>query len=93
MNLLHRLIDAAIGQTGEADLAVRVVAAEILQPIVVDAQTFVRGLGIVQLGRGAEDAADDLSIDTLRRFRHWQAQPPKFYRMYDTRELSSGLVR
>jgi len=32
MDLRHRALDAAIRQTGEADLAVRVVAAEILPP-------------------------------------------------------------
>ena len=42
MDLLHRAIDAALGQAGEADLAVRIVAAEILQPIVVDARLILR---------------------------------------------------
>jgi hypothetical protein len=53
MDLLHSAVDAAIGQAGEADLALRVVAAEIPQPIVVDAQNLVRGLGVVELGGAA----------------------------------------
>ena len=41
MDFLNRELDAAIRKAGEADLTVRVVAAEIPQPIVVDAQNFV----------------------------------------------------
>lgn len=50
-DLLDRPVDAAVGQPREADLVVRVVvAAEIPQPIVVDAQNLVRSLAIVSLG-------------------------------------------
>src|SRR6516225_2678052 len=66
MDLPDREIDAAVGQAGEPDLAVRVMAAEILQPIIVDVQNFVRGLVVVQLGCGTEDPVDDLSVDAVR---------------------------
>ena len=66
VHLLHRLVDAAVGQAGEADMAVGVMAAEFLQPVVVDAQHLVRGFHVVELRGGAEDAVDDLGVDAVR---------------------------
>src|SRR5271155_5204561 len=37
MNLADRILDTAVRQAGEADMAVRVMAAELLQPVIVDA--------------------------------------------------------
>jgi hypothetical protein len=53
MDLLDRELDAAIGRTRKTDLAVPIVAAEIFEPIVIDAQNLVRGLGVVELGGAA----------------------------------------
>ena len=36
-DFLHRIVDVAIRKTGETDLTVRIVAAEISEPIVLDA--------------------------------------------------------
>jgi hypothetical protein len=43
MDLLHGVVDVAIGQAGETDLTVRIVAAEISEPIVVDAAEMSAG--------------------------------------------------
>ncbi len=44
VDLLHRGVDVAVGQAGQADVPVGIVAAEVLQPVVVDAQHLVAGL-------------------------------------------------
>ena len=41
VHLRHRVLDTAVGQAGEANLAVGVMAAELLQPVVVDPQHLV----------------------------------------------------
>jgi hypothetical protein len=66
MDLLHRAIDVAMGEAGEADMTILIMATEIFEPVVVNAQYLVRGLGVVQLGRGAEDAVNHLGVDTVR---------------------------
>ena len=65
MDFLHGRIDVAVGQAGEADLAVGVVPAEVLQPVVVDAQHLVRRLVILDPRGDAEDAEDDLGVDAV----------------------------
>ena len=45
-NLLDRRVDVAIRQTGKADLAVGMMAAEISEPVVIDAQHLVGRLGV-----------------------------------------------
>ena len=46
-------------------MAVRVVAAEILQPVIIDPEHLVRGLVVLHLGCGAEDAKDHLGVDAV----------------------------
>ena len=65
VNLGDRLVDIAVGQAGETDLPVGVVTAEILQPVIVDAQHLVAGFGVVELRCGAENAVDDLGVDPV----------------------------
>ena len=65
MDLGHRGVDVAIGQARQADVAVGIVAAELGQPRVVDAQHLVGGLAVVQLGRRGEDAVDHLGVDAV----------------------------
>src|SRR5438067_2738607 len=62
VDLLHGRVDVAVGQAGQADVAVGIVIAEVLQPVVVDPEHLVRGLGIVEPRGGAEDAVDDLGL-------------------------------
>ena len=47
-------------------MTILIMATEIFEPVVVDAQHLVRGLGVVQLGRRAEDAVNHLGVDTVR---------------------------
>ena len=65
MDLPDRLLDIAIGQTGKADLALRVVTAEIDEPVIVDAQHLVRRLAVVEPRGSPEDAVDDLGVDAV----------------------------
>ena len=65
VDLLHGVVDVAIRKTGETDLAVGVIAAEILEEIVVDAQHLVRGFAVVEAGGRAEDSVDDLGVDAV----------------------------
>src|SRR5215471_8376265 len=64
-DLLHRSADVPVGQAGEADLPVGIVAAEVDQPVVVDAEHFARRLVIVQPRGRAQDAEDDLGLDAI----------------------------
>ena len=65
MDLLHRGVDVAVRQAREPDLAIGVVAAEVGQPVVVDAEHLLGGLVVVQARGGAEDAEDDLGLDAV----------------------------
>src|SRR5215475_6272862 len=65
VDLLHRRSDVPVGQAGEADLPVGIVAAEVHQPVVVDAEHLARRLVIVQPRGRAQDAEDDLRLDTI----------------------------
>ena len=65
VDLGHRGLDVAIRKAGQADVAVGIVAAEVVQPGVVDAQHLVGGLAVVQLGRRGEDAVDHLGVDAV----------------------------
>src|SRR6185437_7224454 len=47
------------------DMAVGIVAAEILQPIVIDPEHLRRRLVVLQLGGGAEDAEDHLGVHAV----------------------------
>src|SRR4026208_922111 len=60
--LLHRRVDVAVGQAGQADEAVGVVPAEVYQPVVVDVEHLGGGLVIVQPRGRAEDAVDALGL-------------------------------
>src|ERR1700730_13888231 len=51
-DLRHRVVDVAIRKTGETNLAVGIVAAEILEEIIVDAQHLVRSLPVVEARGG-----------------------------------------
>ncbi len=65
VNFLYRGIDVAVGQTGETDLAIGVMAAKSLQPIIVDAQHLV-GRFVVPHPRGhPENAEDDLGVNSV----------------------------
>src|SRR5258707_6339303 len=46
-------------------MAVRIMAAELLQPVIVDAQHLVRRVAVVELRSGAENAVDDLGVDPV----------------------------
>src|SRR6266481_2736806 len=65
MNLGRCRIDVAIGQAGEADLAIGIVAAEVVHEVVVDAQHLVRRLAILHFSAGSKDAVNDLGIDAV----------------------------
>ena len=65
VDFLHRRVDVAVGQAGQADEAVGIVAAEVHEPVVVDAEHLVRGLGVVQPRGRAEDAVDDLGLHAV----------------------------
>src|SRR5262249_20088233 len=58
-------VDVAIRQAGEADLAVGIVAAEILQKVVIDAQALAGRLVVFEPRHDAENAEDDLGIDAV----------------------------
>ena len=65
VDLLHRGVDVAVGQAGQADEAVRVVAAEVHQPVVVDVEHLGGRLVVVEPGGRAEDAVDDLGLHAV----------------------------
>jgi hypothetical protein len=65
IDLLHRGVDVAVGQAGQPDVPVGIVAAEVLQPVVVDAQHLVRRILVVEPARRAQDAVDHLGIDAV----------------------------
>ena len=65
VNFLHRRVDIAIGQAGETDMAIRVMFAEIRQPVVIDAVHLVCGVMVRQLAGRAQDAVQHLGIDTV----------------------------
>ena len=65
VDLLHGGIDIAVGQARQADVAVGIVIAEVLQPVIVDPEHLVRGLGVVEPGGGAENAVDDLGLHAV----------------------------
>src|ERR1700747_979135 len=65
VDFLYRGVDVAVRQTGETDLAIGVMAAEALQPIIVDAQHLV-GRFVVPHPRGdPENAEDHLGVDPV----------------------------
>src|SRR5262252_851205 len=65
VDLLYGGADVAIGQAGEPDLPVGVMAAEVAQPFIVDAQHLV-GCRVILDARGdAEDAEDNLGVDAV----------------------------
>ena len=65
IDLLHGGVDVAVGQAGQTDVAVGIVAAEVLQPVVVDPEHLVGGLRVVEPRGGAEDAVDHLGLDAV----------------------------
>jgi hypothetical protein len=65
VDFLHRGVDIAVGQAGEANLAVGIVAAEIAEPVVVDAQHLVGRLVVLDARGDAQDAEDDLGVDAV----------------------------
>jgi hypothetical protein len=65
MRLPDRGVDVAVRQACEADLAVRIVAAEVHEPVVVDAEHLLRRIVVVEPGGGAEDAEDDLRLHAV----------------------------
>ena len=66
VDLLDRGVDLAVGQAGQADLAIRIVAAEVLQPVVVDPEHLLRRVVVVQTGGGAEDSENDLGLHAVQ---------------------------
>src|SRR5207245_11068175 len=65
MDVLDRGVDVAVGQAGEPDVAVGVVAAEVDEPVVVDPEHLVGRLVVVESCGCAEDAEDHLGIDAV----------------------------
>ena len=65
MNLGDGGVDVAVGEAGETDVPVGIVAAELVHPRVVDAQHLVGRLAVVQLGCRRENAVDDLGVDAV----------------------------
>src|SRR5439155_4187184 len=65
----------------QADLAVGIVTAEILEPVVIDAEHLLRRVMIVQTGGGAEDAEDDLRLHAVQLHvldpEVWIGRPPR----------------
>src|SRR6266849_5832877 len=65
MHLGDRRFDVTVREAGEADVAVGIVATELVHPRVIDAQHLVGSLSIVQLRRRGENAVDDLGVDAV----------------------------
>jgi len=65
MHFRDRRVDVAVRNAAEADVTIRIVAAEIDKPVVVDAENLIRRRQVVHLGRGAEHAEDHLGVDTV----------------------------
>ena len=57
--------DIVVRQAGQPNHPVRVVAGEIVQEVVVDAQHLVGGFRVLHLGAGGQDAVDDLGVDAV----------------------------
>src|SRR5215831_13316848 len=64
-NLGCRRLDVAVWQAGETDLAVWVIAAEVVHEVVVDAQHLVGRFAILDFRASGEDAVDHLGVDTV----------------------------
>jgi hypothetical protein len=65
MHLGHRRLDVAVGQARQPDVAIGIVAAEVGEPRVVDAQHLGGGLAVGELRGRGEDAVDDLGVDAV----------------------------
>jgi len=65
VDLAHRRVDVAVGQAGQPDVARRVVAAEVHEPVVVDAEHLGGRLVIAEPRGRAQDAEDDLGLHAV----------------------------
>ena len=65
VDFLCRGVDVAVGQTGETDLSIGVMAAEALQPIIVNAQHLVCRFVVPHPRGDPENAEDDLGVDAV----------------------------
>jgi len=65
MDLGRRRLDVAIGQAGKADLAIGIIAAEVVHEVVVDAQHLVGRGRVFHLRACRENAVDDFGVDAV----------------------------
>ena len=65
VHLVDRGGDVAVRQAREADVPVRIRAAELHQPVVVDPEHLVGRLGVVEPRGRAEDAVDHLGVHAV----------------------------
>src|SRR6266849_4748045 len=65
LDLADRGVGVVVGDAGEAGETLGMVAAEIGEPVVVDAQHRAGGLVVVEAAGGAEDAVQDLGLDAV----------------------------
>src|SRR5499427_11044875 len=65
LDLLHRGVDVAVRETSEADVAVGIVADEVGEPVVVDAEHLAGRRVVAELGGGAEDAVEHLGLHAV----------------------------
>src|SRR5262249_4651198 len=55
----------AVGRAGQTDVALRIVPAEVHEPVVVDSEHLPGGLVVTEPAGRAEDAEEDLGVDTV----------------------------
>ncbi len=92
MHFLHRGGDVAKRQAGQADHPLRIVPAEVDDEVVVDAQHFRRGAGVLELRGGGEHAIDDLGVDAVPvEFLGAQVRVARAADAFDTGLIQPGL--
>jgi hypothetical protein len=65
MHLAHGGVDVAVGQAGQTDVALRIVPAEVHEPVIVDSEHLAGGLVVPEPAGRAEDAEEDFGVDTV----------------------------
>src|SRR5262249_57697900 len=55
----------AVGRAGQTDVALRIVPAEVHEPVIVDSEHLAGGLVVPEPAGRAEDAEEDFGVDTV----------------------------
>ncbi len=65
VDLLDGRVEVAVRQTGEPDVALGIVLAELDEPVVVDPEHLARRLVVAEPRRGPEDTEEHLGLDAV----------------------------